>query len=163
MRCRTDGEGTARPLFPMTDFRVALLAGLLMLAACAPLAPPPAAALLSAESIITQAEQASVAHYTSPELTRARVSLAAARSAVEKGQMLLALQLAERARLDAQLAIARTAVARVDLDMDVGTRGLGDEPRPETRAAADDGEAAVGLWRNRRLEVTVANVLPAKR
>jgi hypothetical protein len=147
----------------MTDFRVPLLGGILMLAACAASQPPPTPALLAAESIITQAEQASVAHYTSPELTRARVSLAAARSAVEKGQMLLALQLAERARLDAQLAIARTEEARVERDTGTGTRDHGSAPGPMAWAAADDGEAAVGLWRNRRIEVTVANVLASKR
>ncbi len=147
----------------MIDFRVALLGGLLMLTACAQSSPPPSAALLAAESIITQAELASVAHYTSPELTRARVSLAAARSAVEKRQMLLALQLAERARSDAQLAMARTEVARGELDGDKGTRRRGTAPGPEARAAADDGEAAVGLWRNHRFDMTVANVLAAKR
>lgn len=84
---------------------------LLLLAACASM-PPPTAELQAAETAITNAEQARVADYASPELTAAREKLAAARSAVEQENMTLAQRLAEQSRLDAELAAAKAAAAK---------------------------------------------------
>lgn len=93
-------------------WRLGLGAGLLTLAACASTPQAPTQALQAAELAITQAEQARVADYASPELGQARDNLTAARGAVAKEEMVLGQQLAERSRLDAELAIAKAEVAK---------------------------------------------------
>lgn len=96
--------------------RLALLSaasvGLLALTACAAAPVPPSQELQAAEMAITSAEQARVADYASPELGQAREKLAAAQRAVNEENMILASRLAEQARLDAELATAKAAVAR---------------------------------------------------
>ncbi len=91
---------------------VTAMAGLLTLAACASVPPPPTAALQAAELAITSAEQARVADYAAPELGAAREKLTAARAAVQAEKMDLARRLAEQSRVDAELAMARSEAAK---------------------------------------------------
>jgi hypothetical protein len=81
---------------------------LLGLAACASTPKAPDQALQAAEMAITNAEQARVADYASPELADARQDLSAARRAVADEEMLLAERLAKQSRVNAELAIAKT-------------------------------------------------------
>lgn len=90
---------------------VAPAVGMFLLAACAS-APPPTSALQAAEQAITNAENARVADYASPELNSARQNLAAANAASKDEKMLLALRLAEQAKADAELATAKAAAAK---------------------------------------------------
>jgi len=89
--------------------RLAALAGLLALAACAatPLLPP-TDALQAATLAIAHAEQARAAEHAPVELGNARQELAAARSAVTLQQMIEARRFAEQSRASAELAFART-------------------------------------------------------
>lgn len=90
----------------------ALVGAMFAVGGCASAPMPPTEALQAAEQAITSAEQARVADYASPELGEARSHLAAARVAVTNEKMLLAQHLAERSRLDAELAIAKADVAK---------------------------------------------------
>lgn len=122
---------TRKPLRP------ALLAMLLFATACASAPQPPTDALQAAELAIRNAEQARVADYASPELGEARDQLAAARSAVEKEQMVQAQRLAERARLSADLASAKAEQAKargVNEELLKGTDSLKQEMQRNTGA-----------------------------
>lgn len=88
------------------------LAGVLALSACASAPVPPTAALQAAELSIANAEKARIADYASPELAQAREKLTAARAAVGKEEMALALQLAEQSRADADLAAAKAEISK---------------------------------------------------
>lgn len=92
--------------------RVAIVAGLLALGACATAPQPPNQALQAAELAIANADQARVADTASPELTQARAKLTAARDAVHQEQMVLAERLAEESRADAELASANFELAK---------------------------------------------------
>ena len=99
---------------------VACLSGMGILAACASTPPPPTASLTAAHSAITDAEKADAGRYASPELAEARDKLAAANVAVEQKQMPDAERLANEARVEADLASARTGQAKaaaVNADM----------------------------------------------
>ena len=86
--------------------------GFLALTASAAKPEVPTQAIQAAELAIKNADQARVADYSSPELTMARDKLTAARTAVEKEDMVVAQQLAEQSRADAELATAKAAVAK---------------------------------------------------
>lgn len=88
------------------------LAAVLMLGACASVAPPPTAALRAAETAIAIADRERVADYASPELTEARQKLTAAKVAAAKADatnkdMVQAQRLADQARVNAELATAK--------------------------------------------------------
>lgn len=108
IECRKPKAGTALCLSLVT-------AGSLVLAGCASPAEAPSHEIQAAESAITNAERARVADYASPELGEAREKLAGAHAAVSEKNMVLAKRLAEQARLDADLATARAAVARAGI------------------------------------------------
>lgn len=96
------------------------LTSILVLAACASTPPPPTASLVAARSAITDAEKAEAGRYASPELAEARDKLAAANVAVEEKQMPGAERLADEARVEADLATAKTGqvkAAAVNTDM----------------------------------------------
>lgn len=96
-----------------STLRRAIATTLLVLAtACATVALPPDQELQAAELAITNAEQARVADYASPELNQAREKLASARSAVESEEMELARRLAHESRVSAELASAKTEVLK---------------------------------------------------
>ena len=98
---------------PVTVFTVlGSVALTFMLSACASEPKPPTQALQAAELAISNAEQARIADYASPELGEAREKLTAARLAVEKKDMLAAQRFAEQAQVDADLATAKQGVAK---------------------------------------------------
>ena len=116
-------QGLARLAQAMPMLTAATL-GSLLLAACASTPKPPDQALQAAEMAITTAEQARVADYASPELGEARQKLAAARNAAQEKKMVLAERLAEQARLDAELAVAKAGVGKagaVNTEMEKST------------------------------------------
>ena len=96
--------------------KAALAALVIALAACATL-PPPTDQLVAAESAIKRADAARVADYASPELTSAREKLAAARDAVSREDMVLAARLADQARLDAEVAIAKAEAVKAQANI----------------------------------------------
>ena len=90
---------------------------LLALAACASI-PPPTDELMAAESAIKRADEARVADYASPELTRAREKLTAARDAVTREDMTLAASLASQAKIDADVATAKAEAAKAQANIE---------------------------------------------
>ena len=86
--------------------RAAATSGLLIFMACASM-PPPTEAIRAAELAIANAEQARVADVSAPELREAHDKLTAARAAVVEKEMIAAEQLADEARVGAELASAR--------------------------------------------------------
>jgi hypothetical protein len=104
-----------------------VLAGVLVLGACASAPQAPNRSLQAAEQAIATAEQARVADYASLELSQAREKLAAARRAVQKEEMLVAERLADEALVEAQLATAKASevkARKVNEDMQESTRTL---------------------------------------
>jgi pyruvate/oxaloacetate carboxyltransferase len=91
---------------------VGVITLMFMLTGCASTPQPPNQAIQAAELAINNAEQARVADYASPELAEAREKLTAARLAVEKKDMVAAHRFAEQSRADADLATAKTGVAK---------------------------------------------------
>jgi hypothetical protein len=85
------------------------LTGMLMLAACASTPPPPVASLQAAHEAISNAERAEAGRYAAGELGEARTKLASADTAVTEKKMSTAEQFAQEARVEADLASARTA------------------------------------------------------
>lgn len=91
---------------------ITAVAILFSLAACATVPQPPNQELAAAEMAITSADQARVSDYASAELHEARTKLASARAAVQQEKMILAQQLAEQSRVDAELALAKTEATK---------------------------------------------------
>lgn len=87
-------------------------AAVLTLSACASTPPPPTDALNAAERAVNLAQEGGVSDYASPELKSAREKLVQAREAVARQDMATAATLAEQSRLDAELASAKSAVAK---------------------------------------------------
>jgi hypothetical protein len=85
---------------------------LVSLSACSSTPPPPTRELQAAELAITGAEQARVGEYASAELNQAREKLAAANLAVLNRDMVMASQLADESRVNAELAIAKTEMIK---------------------------------------------------
>lgn len=94
---------------------VGVCGGLLLLGACASPPERPSQALQAAEAAISAAEQARVADYAAAELGVARDKLQAANSAAKLDEMLLAEQLAEQSRVEAELALAKSQAARAQV------------------------------------------------
>ena len=112
-------------------------ASLFAVAACATVPKPPTEALHAAEVAITNAEQARVADYASPELAEARTKLTGARDAVTQQDMVLAQRLAEQSRADAELASAKAEAAKariVNDEMKKSTDTLKQEMQRNTGA-----------------------------
>jgi len=86
---------------------ITAVAILFSLVACATVPQPPNQELAAAETAINSADQARAVDYASAELQEARTKLAAARAAVQQEKMILAQQLAEQSRVDAELALAK--------------------------------------------------------
>jgi hypothetical protein len=111
--------------------RLAASASVLMfLAGCASTPKAPTQALQAAELAIANAEQARVADYASLELTDARKNLTAARSAVQREEMVLAKRLADQSRVNAELATAKAEEAKakeVNEEMQKSTDALKQE------------------------------------
>lgn len=113
----------------------AVLAGLLLIGACASAPQVPNRSLQAAEQAIATAEQARVADYASLELSQAREKLAAARVAVQQEEMVVARRLADEALVEAQLATARAGELKakeINEDMKESTETLKHEMDRET-------------------------------
>jgi hypothetical protein len=89
--------------------------GLLVLAAgCASTPPIPTASLQAAQQAIGDASTVDAGRFAAAELDEARAKMSAAQHAVDEKQMVLAGQLADEARAEAELASARTAAAKAN-------------------------------------------------
>ena len=114
--------------------RIALPALLVLTVGCAS-APPPTANLQAAQQSIANAERVEAGTHAAAELGEAREKLTAAQRAVEAKKMVDAAWLADEARADADLAVARTGVAKalaVNADMKRNTDTLIDEMQRKT-------------------------------
>jgi hypothetical protein len=107
----------------------ALSGAVLLLAGCAS-TPAPTAQLEAARAAIADAESAEAAKHAAPELGQARSKLAAAETAVQNKDMDGAARLAEEARVDADLADARTAAVKA--------RAANEEIRRSNSAVLDE-------------------------
>ncbi len=96
-----------KSLISLLSGALGAVAILFSLVACATVPQPPNQELAAAETAINSAEQARAVDYASAELQEARTKLAAARAAVQQEKMILAQQLAEQSRVDAELALAK--------------------------------------------------------
>ena len=106
------------------------LAGVLLLSACASTPPAPTAQLQAAQQAITSAERADAGRHAAGELSAARAKLAAANTAVQAEEMVAAERLAGESRVEAELAVARTAFVKariVNDEMQSSTGTLIDE------------------------------------
>ena len=106
----------------------AILTGsILLVGGCASKPLPPTSSLDAAKTAITTAEKADAGKYAAVELGDARQKLAMAEKAVKDNSMIGAEQLAQEARVDAELASARTDAAKaalVNKDMNVAADAL---------------------------------------
>ena len=112
-----------------------LSVALLLISACAAAPIAPTAELQAAESAIKAAEQARVADYASPDLAEARNKLNAANASLQLKEMDMARRLAEQARVDADLALARSQATKakvVNDEMLKGTQSLKQEMQRTT-------------------------------
>jgi hypothetical protein len=109
----------------------AVLAGVLVaIGACASAPPAPESALDAAKVAITNAEKADANRYAGAELGEAREKLALAGGAVQQEKMILAEQLAQQSRVQAELASARTGAAKaaeVNAELARGAAALNEE------------------------------------
>lgn len=115
--------------------RFAAPALLLALGACASTPPLPAANLQAAQQSIASAERAEAGTHAAAELASARAKLTAAHRAVDMKEMLAAGRLADEARAEADLATARTGVAKakaVNADMERSSATLIEEMQRKT-------------------------------
>ncbi|WP_051603832.1 DUF4398 domain-containing protein [Marinobacter sp. HL-58] len=106
-----------------------------LLVACASAPLPPEESLNAANDAIESAEQADARQYAPAELEEARAMLVMAEKAVAEEAMTEADQLAQQARVAAELAIARTQAAKATeinrqferdadaLDVEMGRQG----------------------------------------
>jgi hypothetical protein len=107
-----------------------VLPALLIAAAAFAGDPRPDTNLQAAEQAIANAERVDAASLAGVELGEARGKLAAAHLAVEDKKMVLAAQFADEARVEAELAAARSGAAKaraVNKDIERSTATLIDE------------------------------------
>ncbi|KPP97638.1 MAG: protein of unknown function containing DUF4398 domain [Marinobacter sp. HL-58] len=125
-------------IFHFPGRRMPLIFGLALvslLVACASAPLPPEESLNAANDAIESAEQADARQYAPAELEEARAMLVMAEKAVAEEAMTEADQLAQQARVAAELAIARTQAAKATeinrqferdadaLDVEMGRQG----------------------------------------
>lgn len=109
---------------------VAAITSALALGGCASTPPAPSAELRAAEQAIAGAERAQAMQHAGEELGQARTKLASANAAVDAEEMERAARLAQEARVDAELATARTAMLKA--------RAANDELRRSTDVLVDE-------------------------
>jgi outer membrane PBP1 activator LpoA protein len=113
---------------------VAAIGAAILLNACAS-APEPTAQLQAAQQAISDAERAEANRHAANDLSDARNKLTAANAAVETKDMEQAARLADQARVDAELASARTAAVKaqaVNEEMRRGSEALQQEIQRNT-------------------------------
>ncbi len=113
------------------------LAGVLLLAACASTPPAPTASLEAARQAISNAERAEAGRYATTELAEARAKLASANTAVQHKKMIDAERLAEQARVEAELASARTSASKARTVNDEMKRSTGTLIEEMQRSSGD--------------------------
>jgi hypothetical protein len=119
---------SARALRPR--LLIAVPAILLLTSACASAPPIPSASLQAAQQSIANAERVEAGAHAPVELGEARQKLSAAQTAVSEKKMLVAERLADESRAEAELAVARTGVAKanaVNADMEKSNATLVEE------------------------------------
>src|ERR1041384_1072485 len=110
--------------------RIAVPVVLLFTAACASKPPIPSASLQAAQQSIANAERVEAGTHAPAQLGEARTKLSAAQRAVDEKKMIVAGWLADEARAEAELAVARTSAAKanaVNADMKRSTATLVEE------------------------------------
>lgn len=112
MKTFIHSQSLMRRIKPGTSL-ITLLAGLLLLTACAS-TPPPTKEISEAERSMVDAEQARVAQHALPELQEARSKLAEARIAIQNEEMDRAKRLALEASADIKLASAKAELAKAE-------------------------------------------------
>lgn len=125
---RTSGDRVARRVCGAMGLAVAVA----LLGACASTPLAPTASLTEARDAIARAEESDARRYAGSELDEARQQLTMAESAVVDERMVEAGRLAERSRLAAELASARTESAKaaeINRDMDQASKALAEEMR----------------------------------
>lgn len=108
----------------------AIIAAALMLGACASQPKAPTEALTAAEQAVAFADAAHAAEFAPVELASARTKVSEARVQMEKDKMIFAERLANQAKLDAELATAKTEAAKakqVNAELKKGTQILKQE------------------------------------
>jgi hypothetical protein len=108
---------------------------LLFTAACASTPPIPAANLQAAQQSIANAERVEAGTHAAAELSEARSKLSAAQQAVNEKEMLSAGWLADEARAEADLAVAKAGLAKanaVNVDMEHSNATLIEEMQRKT-------------------------------
>jgi hypothetical protein len=85
---------------------------LVVIAGCASTPPAPMVKLAAARTAIGDAEKADAGRYAAPELTEARNKLVDANTAVEQQHMIMAGNLADESRVEADLAMSKTAESK---------------------------------------------------
>jgi hypothetical protein len=114
----------------------AAMAAVLTVAACASTPPAPTAQIQAAQLAISNAERTDASRHAAAELGEARAKLASANAAVLDKRMVTAAQLAEQSRVEAELALARTAAAKATL--------VNDEMKRSTGTLIDEMERKTG-------------------
>ena len=108
---------------------------LIFAAACASNPPEPGPNLQAATLAIANAERVDAATHAAAELGEAREKLSSAQHSVNQKDMLMAAQLADEARAEAELASARSGAAKanaVNQDMKHSTATLIEEMQRKT-------------------------------
>jgi hypothetical protein len=108
---------------------------LLFTAGCASTPPIPSASLQAAQQSVANAERVEAGTHAPAQLGEARTKLSAAQAAVDEKKMIVAGWLADEARADAELAVARTSAAKanaVNADMKRSTATLVEEMQRKT-------------------------------
>lgn len=124
---RTSGDRAVRRVCGAT----VLAAAIALLGACAS-TPPPNASLTAARDAIARAEESDARRYAGSELDEALQQLTMAERAVLDERMGEASLLAQRSRLAAELASARTESAKaaeINRDMGQASKALAEEMR----------------------------------
>jgi len=122
-------RGWRRPL------RLAVPAILVFTAACASAPPVPSESLQAAKQSIANAERVEAGTHAAAELGEARAKLSDAEKAVDSKKMEAAGRLADEARAEAELAVARTGVAKavaVNSDIERSNAALVEEMQRKT-------------------------------
>jgi hypothetical protein len=109
----------------------------LFLAGCATTPPAPTARLQAAQQAIASAERTEAGRYAAGDLGAARTKLASADSAVSEKRMMLAGQFADESRAEAELASARTSVAKATAVNDEMKRSTGTLVEEMKRSTGD--------------------------
>lgn len=128
MTTRTSGDRVVRRVRGVT----ALAGVVALLGACASTPSAPSASLTAAQDAIARAEKSDARQYAGSELDEARQQFAMAERAVRDERMGDASRLAQRARLAADLASARTESAKtaeINRDMSQASKALAEEMR----------------------------------